>query len=149
MTQPFFMRSAMTLIRLGGCPGWSESLLGAQVICWFCHVADHSGISLNRQVRECCSTYQSFRLFLSLSHLLRLFLLRLFQFSVAEKKHNTEFYYIRRKNTSIHYQFSDTTIQSCSSGFPILYHHHSLHRFCRDVIKHHLLQWNQNCDVKD
>ena len=23
---------------LGGCPGWSESLLGAQPFCWFCHV---------------------------------------------------------------------------------------------------------------
>ena len=26
------------LIRLGRCPGWSESLLGAQSLCWFCHV---------------------------------------------------------------------------------------------------------------
>ena len=24
------------LIRLGGCPGWSESLLAAQSFCWFC-----------------------------------------------------------------------------------------------------------------
>ena len=24
------------LIRLGGCPGWSESSLGAQSFCWFC-----------------------------------------------------------------------------------------------------------------
>ena len=30
--QGFFMRTAKTLIRLGGCPGWSESLLGAQSI---------------------------------------------------------------------------------------------------------------------
>ena len=30
-----------TLIRLGGCPGWSESLLDAQSLCWFCHVAAH------------------------------------------------------------------------------------------------------------
>ena len=30
--QCFFMRTAKTLIRLGGCPGWSESLLGAHVI---------------------------------------------------------------------------------------------------------------------
>ena len=30
-------RTADTLIRLGGCPGWSESSLGAQ----FCHVAAH------------------------------------------------------------------------------------------------------------
>ena len=27
------------LIRLGGCPGWSESSLGAQSFCWFCHGA--------------------------------------------------------------------------------------------------------------
>ena len=26
-----------TLIRLGGCPGWSESSLGAHLFCWFCH----------------------------------------------------------------------------------------------------------------
>ena len=32
-------RTAKTLIRLGGCPGWSESSLGAQPHCWFCHVA--------------------------------------------------------------------------------------------------------------
>ena len=28
-------------IRLGGCPGWSETLLGAQSFCWFCHEAAH------------------------------------------------------------------------------------------------------------
>ena len=27
-------RTAMTLIRLGGCPGWSESSLGAYSFCW-------------------------------------------------------------------------------------------------------------------
>ena len=27
------------LIRLGVCPSWSESSLGAQSLCWFCHVA--------------------------------------------------------------------------------------------------------------
>ena len=26
-----------TLISLGGCPGWSESSLGTQSFCWFCH----------------------------------------------------------------------------------------------------------------
>ena len=31
-------RTAKTLIRLGRCPGWSESLLGAYSLCWFCHV---------------------------------------------------------------------------------------------------------------
>ena len=29
------------LIRLGRCPGWSESSLGAQSFCWFCHEAAH------------------------------------------------------------------------------------------------------------
>ena len=33
------MRTAKTLIRLGRCPGWSESLLDAHSFCWFCHVA--------------------------------------------------------------------------------------------------------------
>ena len=34
-TQAFFMRTAKTLLRLGGCPGWSESSLGAHSFCWF------------------------------------------------------------------------------------------------------------------
>ena len=33
------MRTAKTLIRLGGCPGWSESSLSAQSLRWFCHEA--------------------------------------------------------------------------------------------------------------
>ena len=37
--KPFFMRTAKTLIRLGGCPGSFESSLGAHSVCWFCHVA--------------------------------------------------------------------------------------------------------------
>ena len=32
-------RIAKTLIRLGACPGWSESSLGTHSFCWFCHVA--------------------------------------------------------------------------------------------------------------
>ena len=32
-------RTAKTRIRLGGCPVWSESSLGAQSLCWFCRVA--------------------------------------------------------------------------------------------------------------
>ena len=40
-THAFFMRAAKTLIRLGGFPGWSESSLGVQSLCWFCHVAAH------------------------------------------------------------------------------------------------------------
>ena len=38
-TQGFFMWTAKTLIRLGGYPGWSDSSLGAQSFCRFCHVA--------------------------------------------------------------------------------------------------------------
>ena len=34
-------RTAKTLIRLGRCPGWSESSLGAHSFCWFCHVTAH------------------------------------------------------------------------------------------------------------
>ena len=34
-------RTAKTLIRLDGCPGWSESSLGAHSFCWFWHVAAH------------------------------------------------------------------------------------------------------------
>ena len=37
--QGFFMRTAKTLIRLDGCPGWSESSLAAHSFCWSCHVA--------------------------------------------------------------------------------------------------------------
>ena len=40
-TQAFFMRTAKNLIRLGGCPGWSESSLGAHSFYWFCHGAAH------------------------------------------------------------------------------------------------------------
>ena len=32
--QCFFMQTAKTLIRLGGCPDWSDSLLGADSLCW-------------------------------------------------------------------------------------------------------------------
>ena len=35
------MKKAKTLIRLGGCPGWSESSPYAQTFCWFCHEAAH------------------------------------------------------------------------------------------------------------
>ena len=37
-------RTAKTLIRLGGCPGWSESSLGAHSFCWLCHVAAHMSL---------------------------------------------------------------------------------------------------------
>ena len=35
------MRTAKTLIRLGGCPGWSESYWAHKPFCWFCHEAAH------------------------------------------------------------------------------------------------------------
>ena len=40
------MRTAKTMIRLGGCPGWSESALGAQPHCWFCRVATNVFVQL-------------------------------------------------------------------------------------------------------
>ena len=40
-TLSYPMSAQWRLIRLGGCPGWSESLLGAQPHCWFCHEAAH------------------------------------------------------------------------------------------------------------
>ena len=43
------------LIRLVGCPGWSESSLCAQPHCWFCHIAAHYGctpkLSIQYQTR--------------------------------------------------------------------------------------------------
>ena len=33
----YLLRIQWRLIRLGGCPGWSESSLGTQSFCWFCH----------------------------------------------------------------------------------------------------------------
>ena len=44
-------RTAKTLIRLGGCPGWSESSLGAQSFWWFCHfvkLRQSEGIALSQ-----------------------------------------------------------------------------------------------------
>ena len=32
--------TANALIRLGGCPGWSEASLGIHAFCWFCHEVD-------------------------------------------------------------------------------------------------------------
>ena len=38
--------TAKTQIRLGGCPSWSESSLGTQSFCWFCHEAAQLLISM-------------------------------------------------------------------------------------------------------
>ena len=45
------------LIRLGGCPGWSESLLGAQSFCWFCHEAAHLLSAILYVMLLCLCTY--------------------------------------------------------------------------------------------
>ena len=42
------MSTQRRLIRLGGYPSWSESSLGAQSLCWFCHVAAHLPFSESR-----------------------------------------------------------------------------------------------------
>ena len=36
------------LIRLGGCPSWSESSQGAHLFCWFCHEVAHVYISSSK-----------------------------------------------------------------------------------------------------
>ena len=46
-------RTAKTLIRLGGCPGWSESLLGAHSFCWFVVSQPKSEILLKVNKTEC------------------------------------------------------------------------------------------------
>ena len=47
------MRTAKTLNRLGGCPGWSESSLGAHSCCWVCHVATQI-INHHENIRYWC-----------------------------------------------------------------------------------------------
>ena len=50
------MRTAKILIRLGGCPGWSESSLGAHSFCWFCHFAAHFLLSFSCLPRHFAKT---------------------------------------------------------------------------------------------
>ena len=47
------MRTAKPLIRLGGCPVCSEFSLGAQSLCWFCHVAAHISGFENQTASTC------------------------------------------------------------------------------------------------
>ena len=54
------MRTANTLIRLGGCPGWSESSLGAHSFCWFCHVAAQYYYVLKCNLGPACVATSSF-----------------------------------------------------------------------------------------
>ena len=60
-------RTAKTLIRLGGCPGWSESSLGAQAHCWFCHEAAHIAM---RPVLKCTTHGIISRILLFDSHVI-------------------------------------------------------------------------------
>ena len=55
-----------------GCPGWSESSLGAQSFCWFCHEAAHiSSVWLNpkRQNRRKCRKSMSYKYLLWMKRL--------------------------------------------------------------------------------
>ena len=41
MKKAWVLSYPLSAQRLGGCPGWSESLLAAQSFCWFCHATAH------------------------------------------------------------------------------------------------------------
>ena len=57
-------RTAKTVIRLGECPGWSESLLGAHSFCWFCYVmAQFIVILAHRGKMYCTDVLSSFGTF--------------------------------------------------------------------------------------
>ena len=47
------------MIRLGGCPCWSESSLDAHAFCWFCHEAAHFAL---KSFRALCPRVSSFLL---------------------------------------------------------------------------------------
>ena len=63
--------------RLGRCPGWSESSLGAHSFCWFCHVAARVNI-MNNQCYNKCGT-ATFKYFVNVS-VYSILLLFLFKF---------------------------------------------------------------------
>ena len=59
--------TAKTLIRLGRCPGWSETSLGAQSFCWFCHEAAHfhmneAHIFFFQELKTCAAIINIFHL---------------------------------------------------------------------------------------
>ena len=54
------------LIRLGGCPGWSESSLGAHSFCWFCHVVAHLTLLPTFEASDSWQSIQSWGSLLSL-----------------------------------------------------------------------------------
>ena len=47
----------MTLISLSGCPGWSESSLGAEPLRWFCHVAAHFYLCITCNLPKCLCSF--------------------------------------------------------------------------------------------
>ena len=63
----FFMRTAKTLIRLGRCPGWSETSLGTH--CWFCHEVAHWFIHLCLILT--CNNYCLYKEVISMSAVLQ------------------------------------------------------------------------------
>ena len=56
-TQGFFVQTANTLIRLGGCSGWSESSLDAHSLCWFCRVVAHMSYLITTHLRKFYFSY--------------------------------------------------------------------------------------------
>ena len=46
-------------MRLGGWPGWSESSLGAKVICWLCHEAAHISLTFEQHTHRIFGTVYS------------------------------------------------------------------------------------------
>ena len=61
MKKAWVLSTAKTLIRLDGCPGWSESSLGAHLFCWFCHVVAQIPVRLREAVSaySFCSSWSS------------------------------------------------------------------------------------------
>ena len=51
--------TAKTLIRVGGCPGWSESSVGAHSFCWLCHV-----VAQMKPLRQCRRPFEGSALYL-------------------------------------------------------------------------------------
>ena len=59
MTKALFLSYPLSaprrLIRLGGCPGWSESSLHTQSFCWFCHDVAHLSVPNHETVKSSSS----------------------------------------------------------------------------------------------
>ena len=83
------------LIRLGRCPGWSESSLGAHSLCWFYHVAAHILREFKTQhftLTFSCSWLPWYSLSLSLS--LYIYMLLLFFFTTFRR--HTQCFTVKR-----------------------------------------------------